>query len=188
MVIAGSSKWELPQLTWTLVPSKSSLTGLSGRAPMMLDANRPATRTWPGSATSAETRTLVDTSRSKPESWRPSSVASMSTPRRIGWLALLGRLRATQASAEEKSSLDTVKLTCWSTRGVLSLASLWSSPFAGTHTSRPVGLTVPSGHPGRARPGGQNVEAIRRCAHRLFLLGVLHGNFGSSSRGCGFCG
>jgi hypothetical protein len=60
--MVGSENRALPQVSDTLVPSTLTSTGLAGSARVMSDNNRPDTKTLPGEAISAATRTSADTS------------------------------------------------------------------------------------------------------------------------------
>jgi len=60
--MVGSEKRALPQLSATRVPSTLSSTGLAGSARVMSESSLPETKTLPGDAISAATRTSADTS------------------------------------------------------------------------------------------------------------------------------
>jgi hypothetical protein len=60
--MVGSENRALPQVSATRVPSTVTSTGLAGNARVMSESSRPDTKTLPGEAISAGTRTSADTS------------------------------------------------------------------------------------------------------------------------------
>ena len=103
--MAGSENFALPQLNSMRVPSTWTSTGLAGSARVISDSSRPDTKTVPPEAISAGTWTSAETSKSNPAMVSPVSDPVIRTPARTGFDGgLLGRLRATQATASAKSS------------------------------------------------------------------------------------